>query len=480
MRRSAMLFAAVAVFMVPFSLPDPASAEGFAEMKPPFETTRYDLDIEVDYNDEQLHGSCTITAMNVTGEPQSVIPLLLYRLMEVESITLGDGSPLEFEQRVETYEDYGRLQVNFIEARLPRLVKPGGRIAITVEYGGYLCGRSEAYGYVHDSIDPEFTIIRYDSDAYPSIGYPARAAISGNIYWRYDYDARITVPDSLVVANGGELVDKMAKDGLATYRYRSRKPSWRMDFAIAKYHYAERSGNAVFALQEDAHRAGVVLEALEMTLDLYTQWFGPLKDYDGLTVIEIPDGWGSQTDVATIIQAAAAFKEDKNLCQLYHELSHKWNVEVNDSRKPRIEEGLAMFLQYVTVEELEGREAVKPSMERFAKYLHGVYKRNPEYASVPVIDFGKHDMEGLSYTVGALFYYILHELVGPQEFNGMIESFYREYAKRGATTEEMLTHYQSRTNVDLSRLFDDWIRGTAYASYIIEGRTPGEMVGMYR
>ena len=123
MRRSATLFAAIAMLMVPFSHPDPAAAAGFEEMKPPFETTKYDLDIEVDYHDEMLRGTCTITAVNVTGAPQSVIPLLLYRLMEVESITIENGAPVEFVQHVETYSDYGRLQVNFIEAALPRAVK---------------------------------------------------------------------------------------------------------------------------------------------------------------------------------------------------------------------------------------------------------------------------------------------------------------------------------------------------------------------
>jgi hypothetical protein len=119
-------------------------------------------------------------------------------------------------------------------------------------------------------------------------------------------------------------------------------------------------------------------------------------------------------------------------------------------------------------------------MERFARHLQGVYERNPEYASIPIKEFGNHDLGGLSYTVGALYYYILYNLVGPQEFNGMIESFYAKYYERGATTDEMLAHYQGRTNIDLSRFNDDWIRGTAYVSYIIEGLTPDEMVAMYR
>lgn len=96
------------------------------------------------------------------------------------------------------------------------------------------------------------------------------------------------------------------------------------------------------------------MEALLTTLDLYTQWFGPLQQYQGYAVIEIPDGWGSQADVTSIIQAAAAFKETERTQEVYHEISHLWNVEEKEALPPRWNKGLAMFLHYLTVENVEG------------------------------------------------------------------------------------------------------------------------------
>ena len=45
----------------------------------------------------------------------------------------------------------------------------------------------------------------------------------------------------------------------------------------------------------------VVTNKLHECRDFYTRWFGPLHDYLGYAVIEIPDGWGSQADVTSTL-----------------------------------------------------------------------------------------------------------------------------------------------------------------------------------
>ena len=135
----------------------------------------------------------------------------------------------------------------------------------------------------------------------------------------------------------------------------------------------ERGATRVVYFPEDSIGAAGVMNAIKNTMRLYTDWFGPLKEEAGLTVIEIPDGWGSQADVTAIIQTAPAFKDPSGYSRVYHELSHLWNVIPTDQPSPRWNEGLASFLAYLTAEELDGRtvlhERVASRMQRLREQL---------------------------------------------------------------------------------------------------------------
>ena len=71
-------------------------------------------------------------------------------------------------------------------------------------------------------------------------------------------------------------------------------------------------------------------------------------------MIEVPDGWGSQADVTCILQTAAAFRDPARLVEVYHEVSHLWNVPATDLPSPRWDEGLATFLQFRMADERDG------------------------------------------------------------------------------------------------------------------------------
>ena len=136
----------------------------------------------------------------------------------------------------------------------------------------------------------------------------------------YDYTARITVPASHTVANGGALVERREAGVTVTYVYRSLKPSWRMDFAVARFTTLRDGDLAVHHLPDDSAGARRILGAMSRTLKLYTRWFGPLRGSAAFAVIEIPDGWGSQADVTSILQSAAAFRDPRREYELYHEI----------------------------------------------------------------------------------------------------------------------------------------------------------------
>jgi len=292
----------------------------------------------------------------------------------------------------------------------------------------------------------------------------------------FNYMINITVPDSLVVANGGMLIDHVSENGQTTYSYQNIKPAWRIDIPIAKYEIITDDHLKVYYLPDDSVGAKNILHTSQMTFELYTLWWGELDGYKGFSIIEIPDNWGSQTDVTCIIQTAAAFKSEDRNVELYHEISHLWNVPSKDKYPPRWNEGLAMFIQFLTNEKLDGNDILNEKTDRYINEIESTGK----YHDVPLIDYGKENVTGLSYRMGMVMFNVLYNLVGEEAFHDLIGIFYHKFNLAGATTEEFIITANEVTVIDLDRFFNDWIYTTNFATLIESGYTLQDFVNHYK
>jgi aminopeptidase N len=346
--------------------------------------------------------------------------------------------------------------------------------------------------YVQDRIDPDFTIIRPDARAYPEIGYPSLAVLRAAGLAEFTYNASITVPESHTVASVGRLVDRRVSDGLATFVYASQKPSRRMDFAIARYDVLEDGANRVFFFPRDAAGARRVLGAVEDSRRLYTEWFGPLQDSTGFTVIEIPDGWGSQKDVTGIIQTAAAFRDPARAREVYHEVAHFWAPSVIDQPSPRWDEGLASFLEYRVGDHLLREEAgpvtdrrgpasagsVAARVAALLQWIRENFEQHPERQEIALSEYGEHRITDLSYSVGMLLFAVLDELVGEEQFNRIMGEYHQRFAATG--TDEFVVLARSLSNLELGPFFHDWMYTTQWYHYVRDGATREDLVAVYR
>jgi len=466
------------------SLTFPASSQQFSSKSLDLKTTRYELDVKVDYAANKIFGRCRLTVHNPADKPISHVPLLLYRLLKVTAIKDEQGVAIPYQQEVLSFEDWEQLQVNFVEARLPQPIAPDHSLTIGIVYEGFLFGYSnDGWMYVKDHIAKDFTFMRMDGYGYPVVGYPSDKVNRRSGLQSYDYSLSVTVPEGLVVANGGKLTGKSTIDGQTTYTYTNLKPAWRMDMPIAPYGIVEDKQNnlKIFHFPQDKDNASMILKAMNTVFQLFTNWFGPADNFQGFTIIEVPEGYGSQADITSILQTADTFQKQDNLKALYHEISHIWNVRDNDPLPDRFEsEGLAMFLQYLVQEKLDNRpDATRKGFERLSDRFRQQCKRNPKCKDVPIIQYGNEDLTDLSYTKGMLFFYLLYHVMGEKDFLDAAGSFYQKYKHTGATSEEFLNHVKQRSEQNLDRLFQEWIFGTESSRLVLEGMPTEEMIQRY-
>lgn len=176
------------------------SAGLIAQSHFPLVTDHYYLELSFDYRNETLQGHCRMTIINQSDSVITQIPLMLYRLMKVNSIKTDDGKELNFHQSVVQYEDFLKLQSNHIKVEYE--IPPHESKVIHIDYAGHLLGYTETgMSYITDRISPEFTLIRMDTYAYPIINKPVTAFLINNIRNHlFHYDIVVTVPDTLVAA----------------------------------------------------------------------------------------------------------------------------------------------------------------------------------------------------------------------------------------------------------------------------------------
>ena len=446
----------------------------------PLRPVQYDLDVRLDLDRQRMSATARIRLRNEAAWPVRSASLLLYRLLDVRAVRDASGAPRAFRQRVVAFEDMGKLQVNYIEVPLNHALAPGQETTLELEYEGYVLGyRETGMLYVQDRIDTTYTIVREDAYAYPQPGYPSQATNRRAGLPTYNYTARITVPAAYTVANGGELVTRTDSGATVSYVYRSLKPSWRMDFAVARFTTLKAGNLTVFHLPADSAGARRIVSTMSRTLQLYTRWFGPLRGTAPFTVIEIPDGWGSQADITSILQAAAAFHDARRESELYHELSHLWNAASGEAPAPRWDEGLASFLEDVTADSLTGTATTDSSAMRVARWLATRFAADSSLRSTPMADFGKREMTGYSYWVGSVMFHGLYRVVGHESFSRIIGAYYRRYEAGGGSSAAFVRTAQEVSKMDLTAFFNDWLFTSRWGAVVSNAKQPADLFQRY-
>jgi hypothetical protein len=305
-----------------FGWPAAAAAQEFTEI--PVVVTRIALELLPDYKEGSLSGSAQLTVQNVLARPVTRIPLQLHRLMTFSEVRDESGRALQFKQDVVRYTDNPRLQVLQAVITLGQPLPPGAAVTLGVKWGGFLTPYTETgSNYVRDRVDTTFTIVRDDARAFPTVSVPTRAVNRATPTPDFEFSLRMTVPRGLVVAAGGRLDERVEQYCMVKYVYRSTIKVPFLNIAVAPYRLLEQDGLRIYYFPADSAGAVMVAEAARNALHRLAAWFGPMAGQPDFAVMEIPDGYGSQADLgAGIIQTAGAFRDRRQLGQLYHELSH--------------------------------------------------------------------------------------------------------------------------------------------------------------
>ena len=108
-------------------------------------------------------------------------------------------------------------------------------------------------------------------------------------------------------------------------------------------------------------------------------------------------------------------------------------------------------------------------------------RRCPQLAcdSIAFVDYGKEGRTDLSYSVGFLMFYALHDLMGAEAFDRAYRGFFQRNRERGATAADLAAVFRE-ADPRTERLFSDWLLTTRWYSRLRAGETMPQMIEAYR
>jgi hypothetical protein len=224
----------------------------------------------------------------------------------------------------------------------------------------------------------------------------------------------------------------------------------------------EDGDHRVWHFPPDLDGARRVLRAVARAFETYESWFGPRSKGLPFSVIEIPDGWGSQADMTCVLQTAAAFRDPSRLVEVYHEVAHLFDVPCLDPHPPRWNEGLAMFLMLRVADHLDGSDRGREAAERARSLLRDAMDLDPRIRQVPMARYGEEGMTDRSYQVGLLMFAALFRRIGAETFDRIFRTLRSTHQARGVTTEEFARHASEVSGGAAAPLLHDWLLTTAW------------------
>ncbi len=168
---------------------------------------------------------------------------------------------------------------------------------------------------------------------------------------------------------------------------------------------------------------------------------------------------------------------------IMHELSHHWwgdLITCESDRDMWINEGMAVFSEYVFTEESYGSEQARNDMRNdLFTVLNTAHISEDGYqpiSGVPrVHTYGTH-----TYRKGALVGHNLRVKLGDQKTWSGFKAFLDANAFSAVNSYDLQDGLQSATGVDLTDFFDDWVFGSGMACYTVDTFKIEPTAGLYK
>src|SRR5712692_203043 len=433
----------------------PGTAVSSSESESNYDVKSYIIDLRIDPVTKSISGSVTMSA-TVTSSRLRTISLDLADGLTVTSVK-SEGSELKF-----THDQ------NRITVELRQRYQRGSRFEVTVNYHGQPKGDGFSFGE-HQAI-PMISTYGLPFTAqqwWPCKDTPFDKADS--------VDLILTVPEPLVAASNGKLInEKQNDDGTRTFHWSVSYPIYPDTVSLAVTNYETfnlpykysptRSMPMVFYVYpEDLPKARTDFSVLPDIMKTYAAIFGPyrfLREKYGVAEFSVNSFREHQT--LPSYGAPRITGDHKNDFILAHELAHQWfgnSISVKSWSDVWLNEGFATYAYALWRERRDGKTAYFQAMKKWdrADFSWSVFIEDPK-------DQDKL-FSATTFYKGAWVLHMLRHVMGDEAFFRALKKYVKTFAYKNASTQDYQSVCEKEYGRPLDWFFKEWVYGSGRPEY---------------
>ena len=286
---------------------------------------------------------------------------------------------------------------------------------------------------------------------------------------RFTYDARVSVPQSLLALMSAENPTKRAENGVYTFRMDSPIPSYLLALAVGDVEFkaiGPRTG--VYAERGVLEKAASEFQDVERLVEAAESLYGPYA-WGRYDVLMLPAAFpfGGMENPRLTFCTPTILAGDRSLVSLVaHELAHSWsgNLVTNATWDDFwLNEGFTVYFEYRIMEAVYGSDfsemLVALSRQGLADEVHSMLSDRPAdtHLKLHLKDRDPDDgMNAIAYDKGYFLLRRIEEVVGREAFDGFLRTYFATNAFASMDTErfigylnaQLLTTEASRAAVD--------------------------------
>ena len=461
----------------------------------------YVMTLELDTEANTIGGHVDVDFFNTSDDDWDKLCLRDYSSLFVDGKNIGKTSSAKLEGalteitnivdgRDQSTIEYTRDEdVSVVWFPLSTKLAPGESMKLSYDFVAKVPAIADRYGVYNGvyNITNFYPILAvyvngdWSHEAYYNVGECFFSEIS-------DYDVTLTVPEDFMVLSTGTASDEKVQNGKKVYTLQG---PYVRDFVFSasnsfKLIEGDYKGVHINVVYDEAHPASSTMdECLEACLKASQDSLAALGEafgeypYPEVDVVLAPIDAGGMEYPNLVIITVDSFYCSQNSFEaipyqyisevIAHELGHQWFMGIvgsNSGLEPWLDESFASYTEIVyetymnrtqgtDIEDYEtfGRKIIDlcdPTMTAILKSYDEAPINRPHYA------FSDDDTYvAAAYYIGKMALYQMEELIGQQEFHGVI----REYVRRNAFTNstedrffEVLYECVGQDNQDLNNL----------------------------
>lgn len=435
----------------------------------------YHLDIRVDPEKKFIGGKNTIRFKMLKDDTR--IQLELTTALNIDKILLG-ATPLKYDREFDT------VFVDF-----PETLRAGRVYSIDFYYSGNPpeTGRFGGITFKKDPAGrPWINTACEESGA--SVWWPNKDQ------WRDEVESMeisVSVPNDLVDVSNGKFMGKTdLGDGYTRWDWFVHYPinNYDVSLNIGNYqHFSDKFGSLpldFYVLPEDLDKAKKQFVQAKGMIEAFQHYFGeyPFKK-DGYKLIEVPySGMEHQSAVTYGNHFANGYLERdwtgtgislKFDFIIIHESGHEWfgnSITAADRSDMWIHEGWTTYLECLYVEYMYGHDDY---MKYVNAYKSKVKNQHPIIAERSVNATPPQDM----YFKGALFLHTLRSVINDDSrWWKLLHELYQHFKYKNIMTEDIVEFFNQKTGMDLTPVFNQYLRHTAIPALELKFDEAGDTV----